>query len=108
MRLQLTPMAARGSPLAADFCARLLDVHHGLGQMAEARLCVAIEHRCAGLEEEGIFKPRESATLSALEHDDALGAIHLKDRHSGNKRFWIVTRVRVDDVVGPNDYNDVG
>jgi len=39
--------------------------------MAEARFCVAIEHRCAGLEEEGIFKPRESAALSALEQFNA-------------------------------------
>jgi hypothetical protein len=56
----------------------------GLGQVAEAGFCVAVENGGAGFEEERILKAGEAAALSALEHDYAFGAIDFKDGHAGD------------------------
>src|ERR1700686_2433207 len=62
---------------------------HGLGQVAEARLGVPVEHGRARLEEERIFQARESAALPALENDDALGAVDFENGHAGDEGFGI-------------------
>src|SRR5271165_5236633 len=75
--------------------------------MAEARFGVAVEHGGAGLEEERVFKTAEASALSALEHDDALGAVDFEDGHAGDEGFWIVAGVGVHNIVGADYYGYV-
>ena len=84
-----------------------LYVLDGLGQVAEAGFGIAVEHGGAGLEEERVFEAAEAAALSALEYDDALGAIDFEDGHAGDEGFWIVSGIGVDYVVGADDYSHI-
>src|SRR6202034_2621273 len=85
-----------------------LDVLDGLSQMVEGGFGVAVEHGCAGLEEERVVEAGEAASLAALENDDALRAVDFEDGHAGDEGFGIVAGVGIDDVVGADDDRDVG
>src|SRR4029079_15596457 len=50
----------------------------------------------------------ESRVHAALEHDDAVGLVHVQDRHPVDRAALVRAGGRVDDVVGPDVEDDVG
>src|SRR6185295_11672213 len=82
----------------------VLDRRHQAGQ---GSLGVSEEHRRLGIVEQLVLDAGESRVHAALEHDDAVGLVHVQDRHSVDRAALVRAGGRVDDVVGPDDESDV-
>ncbi|GEM_PF-3787311 len=76
-------------------------------ELPDSLLRVAVEHPRVVPVEQVVLDPGEALPLAALKDDDVFRLFDIKDWHA-EERAALPVRRRVDDVVGPNDEDDVG